>query len=174
MTLCKNRLERKGGKFIVQRYCGLAIWLGGGAGKENGVPAAAAVVNKVSAREGRWWVWFIRSFKGVMWLAVWNWLSLKEPSRDTGSGGEGKICVCLWLDNTPYTHAPTRTPTHAFTCVQILCILLQFVLPQLPVFYIPAGKSNNDGFAHHINNFVAPPLNSTPSLHHYELRNNCE
>lgn len=40
---------------------------GVGAGKENGVTAAAAaVVNKATAGEGRWWACFIRSFKGVM------------------------------------------------------------------------------------------------------------
>lgn len=45
-----------------------------------------AIVNKEKSRERRWRAWFIRSFKGVMWRAVRNWLSLKEPSREIGRG----------------------------------------------------------------------------------------
>lgn len=136
MTLCKKRSERKGGKFIAHRCRGLAIWLGGGAGKENRVPAAAAVVNKVTAREGRWWVWFIRSFKGVMWHAVWNWLSLKEPSGDMRSGGKVKICVCLWLDNIPYTHPHTHS--HAYKFCASSCSLC---FPSSQYFISSLGKA---------------------------------
>ncbi len=70
-----------------------------------------AIVNKEMARERRWRAWFIRSFKGVMWHAVGNWLSLKEPSRERQKEGDGEgVCavyVCLWVSSVPNTHAGT-------------------------------------------------------------------
>lgn len=137
---CKNRLERKGGKFIPERRChGIVIrsqWSGGltreeqRARKGNWVTVLDAIVNKEMTRERRCRVWFIRSFKGVMWHAVGNWLSLKEPPRETERGRVCREYVCLWVSSIPNTHAGSL----------FLHMLLYKYLPgSSKAFYFPSG-----------------------------------
>lgn len=156
MALCKNRLQRKGGKFITEEIChDIALWSGWRidkerAGKENSVTVGEAIVNKEMARERRWRAWFIRSFKGVMWQPVGNWLSLKEPSRDTESGRQQwSVYMCLWAGSTP------NTSTH--TLFGSTCSYTSTFWAPVKHFISPLGKTTIIA-PHHINSCVPLPL----------------
>lgn len=117
--------------------------------KENWVTAQDAIVNKEMARERRWRAWFIRSFKGVMWWAVGNWLSLKEPSRDTERGDGKGVCVnvCLWVGRIPNT----------CTFFGSTCSYPNKFLAPVKHFISPLGKTTIIT-SHHINSCVPLPL----------------
>lgn len=123
--------------------------------KENWVTALDAIVNKEMARERRCRAWFIRSFKGVMWHAVGNWLSLKGPTRETERGRQRRECVCLGVSSIPYTHAGTH-----FLHMQ----LYKYIPGSSKTFYIPTGKNSHHSPPDHINCPVPLPLNRAQSV----------
>lgn len=107
--------------------------------KENWVTAVDAIVNKEMARERRWRAWFIRSFKGVMWRAVGNWLSLKEPSRETEGGKTARervcACMCMWVGSCSVAN------THAHTFFGSTCSYTSIFPALVKHFIFPLGKT---------------------------------
>lgn len=159
-----NRLERESVKFIAAgRYCGITIRsrrtpagegvqraAGGCGGGENWVTTVDAVVNKEMAGEQRCRLCFIRSFKGVMWHYVGNWLSLKEPTSETEGGGRkeggdrGCSCVCAEF--------PTRRQTHF---LDLHAVYTNTFLAPVKHFISPLGK---------------PVIKRAPPPHHHHHR----
>ena len=124
--------------------------------KENWVIAVDAIVNKEMARERRWQAWFIRSFKGVMWRTVGNWLSLKESSRETERGRQqGSVCVCVCM----FVARQAVFPTHAHTHFLALHAIIQEPSRHQQSILFPTGQNK-----HH-----SPPTTSTTLFHSHSV-----
>lgn len=149
-----NRLERESVKFILAgRYRGIAIRsqrMPAGEGwqrarGENWVTTVDAVVNKEMAGEQRCRLCFIRSFKGVMWHYVGNWLSLKEPTMEGGGRKEG--------DGRRRTEesAPVSAQNSQHAGRHIFWIytrLYKHIPGSSKAFYIPTGKTSHQAPPH--------------------------